>query len=132
LLRRKALAELSKFFCLRLARRPGDYVAEQTADDVRLVRLELEGVHQAAGDSGEGVAVEIAERGEPMTLTAQVRRFIQEHLTPIIHLPKLTGAVVAVAGRFVDCPFGLTQSGVCGGHELPVEQLKPRSFHAAA
>ena len=67
-----------------------------------------------------------------MTLPAQVRGFIQEHLPPMVLLPKLTGAVVAVAGGFVERPLGLAQGGVRGGHELPVEQFKPRSFHAGA
>ena len=67
-----------------------------------------------------------------MTLPTQVRRFIEKHLPPMVLLPKLAGAVVAVAGGFVECLLGLAQGGVRGGHELPVEQFKPRSFHAAA
>ena len=59
-------------------------MAPQTADNVRVVRLEPGPVHQVAGDGGEGVAIEIAERGQPMSLLAQVRRFIEEHLPPMV------------------------------------------------
>jgi hypothetical protein len=33
---------------------------------------------------------------------------------------------------FVKRPLGLAEGGVRGGHELPIKQLKPRPFHAAA
>lgn len=49
----------------------------------------------------------------------------------VLH-PKLAGAVVAIAGGFVERLLGLAEGGVRGGHELPIEQFKPRSFHAAA
>jgi hypothetical protein len=78
------------------------------------------------------LAVEIAERSEPMTLAAQVCRLLEIHLPSMVLLPNLAGAVVAVAGGFVERVLGLAQGGVRGGHELPVEQFKPRSFHAAA
>ena len=56
-----------------------------------------------------------------MTLPTQVRCFIEEHLPPMALVPKLTGAVVAVAGGFVERFLGLAQRGVGSGNELPVE-----------
>ena len=67
-----------------------------------------------------------------MTLPTQIRRLIEEHLAPMVLLPELAGAVMAVTGGLVERLFGLAEGGVRRGHELPVEQLKPRLFHAAA
>jgi hypothetical protein len=54
---------------------------------------------------------------------------MRRNQAPLVLLPNLAGAVVAVADGFVERVLGLKQGGVCGGHELPVEQIKPRSFH---
>jgi len=132
LLGRQAAAEVPQGLRLHVAGRSGNDMAEQAADDVRLVRLEFERVREAAGDGGESVAVEIAERSEPMGNPAQVRRFIEEHPPPMVLLPNFASAVVAVARGFMKRVLGLAQGGVRGGHDLPVEQFKPRSFHAAA
>ena len=64
----KAPVKSSQFFGFEFTGRSGDDVAEQRADDVSLVRLELQRIDQAAGDGGKCVAVKIAERGEPMAL----------------------------------------------------------------
>ncbi len=99
---------------------------------MRLIGLELECIHQAASDGGKGVSVEIAERSQPMALSAQIRCFIEEHLSIVGSFPKLAGSVVAVASGFVERLSWLAKRGVRGGDELPVVELKPRSFHGAA
>jgi len=70
LLLRQVAAEVQKLPCFLGARRSSYHMANQAANDVGLVRFKLERVHQAAGDGGEGVAVEIAEGCKAMALLA--------------------------------------------------------------
>jgi hypothetical protein len=47
---------------------------------------------------------------------------------PLVLLPNWRVRSWAVAGGFVERVLGLKQGGVCGGHELPVEQISHGLF----
>ena len=107
-------------------------MAQESANHVSLVGLQLKDIYQAARDGGKRVAIEVAERSKPMALSAQARRFVQEYLPPVVPLPKLTGSNVSVTGRFVKSLLRLAQGGIRRGDELPIKQFKPRPLHGVA
>jgi hypothetical protein len=100
-------AKLAQFPGLQIGRGSSHHMAEQAADDVRLIGFEFERIYQAASESGKGISVEITERRKSMAFATQLRCLIQKHLAAVITLPELPCAVVTIARGFVERFFRL-------------------------
>jgi hypothetical protein len=100
--------ELAKLLCFRIAGSPCHNMSGPGSHDVGLVGRQPEPVDQLTGNGGKGVAVEIAEWGQPMTLTAQVDRLIEPHGLLVLILPETSRRGVTFAGWLVKGTLGLT------------------------
>lgn len=105
---RQRAGELAKLLCFGIAGRPCHNMSGPGSHDVGLVGRQPEPVDQLTGNGGKGVAVEIAEWGQPMTLTAQVDRLIEPHGLLVLILPEISRRGVTFAGRSVKGTLGLT------------------------
>jgi hypothetical protein len=105
---RQRTGELAELLCFRIAGSPCYNMSGPGPEEVGLVGRQSEPLDQLAGNSGKGVAVEIAERGQPMTLTAQVDRLIEPQGLLVLILPEVSRRGVAIAGRLMKGALGLT------------------------
>ncbi len=84
----------------------------------------------AAGNGDKGVAVEEAERREPMAAVTDHQRLFEAHFPSPRRFPQVPRAVMTIQGRLVEGTLGFAESGIEGRHILPRNLLQPFSRHA--
>ena len=104
-------------------------VTRQTAQHGGFIKRTGKRGNNLADDSHEGVAVEVAERRETVTMAAKVSSFRQRHFRTMAGLPQLTGRFVAVAGGLVQRASGQAELAIRLYDDRPSEGLEPRALY---